>query len=76
MRFQKILNKAFAENVTCLSKKTGESPLSSISVFPITHPLFAARKIKKLVKNREDIDVIFFSGRVGEQSHETFGGKD
>ena len=58
MRFQKILNKAFAENVTCLSKKTGESPLSSISVFPITHPLFAARKIKKLVK--KIIDVIFF----------------
>ena len=36
-----FLNHAFAENFSCISK-TSESPLLSISVFPITHPLLCS----------------------------------
>ena len=45
VRFQNSPNQAFAENFTCLSK-AGESPLLSISVFPITHPLFEKMRLQ------------------------------
>ena len=44
---QKIPNQAFAENFTI--SKTGESSLLSISIFPITHPLFI--KLLELIDN-------------------------